>query len=66
MLVLREGHRRRERVELAVGAYPAAIEAPPQFYRFLLRRHRPGEAVERGAGGGWCGGLMGRIDTTER
>ncbi len=41
MLALREalgaGRSRRERVELAVGAYLAAIEAAPQLYRFLLR-----------------------------
>jgi len=56
MLVLGAGSRRRERVELAVSR--------SRPYRFLLRRLRPGKAIERGAGGGWRGGLMGRIDTS--
>lgn len=41
------GRTRRERVELAVGAYLAAIEAEPGLYRFLLRPEGPASPPEQ-------------------
>ena len=44
---LGSGRTRRERVELTIDAYLAAIEAQPQLYRFLLHPEEPAGPPEQ-------------------